>query len=78
MDIDTRWNSTFYMMERFLEHHQLITIAPCLLGKNQMCLNSDQFEEMKITGTALEPFEEATREMLAEKFTSVSKIIPIA
>lgn len=40
MDVDTRWNSTFYMMRRFHEQQEIITTTLCLLGKSHMCLGS--------------------------------------
>lgn len=78
MDVETRWNSTFYMMERFLEQHEAITTVLCMLGRAPMCLNSDELQVVKGTVSLLEPFEEATREISSEKFTSLSKVIPIA
>ncbi|KAK3883453.1 hypothetical protein Pcinc_012229 [Petrolisthes cinctipes] len=42
-----------------------------------MCLSSDELETVKSAVQVLEPFEEATREMLSEKFTTLSKIIPL-
>ncbi|XP_066966369.1 zinc finger BED domain-containing protein 4-like [Macrobrachium rosenbergii] len=78
MDVDTRWNSTFYMMERFLEQHEAITTTLCLLGKSSMCLSSEELDIVKSAVLLLGPFEEATREMSTEKMTSLSKVIPIA
>lgn len=76
-DVDTRWNSIYYMLERFEEQYEVITTTLCLLGKHQMCLSSDELETVKNAVQVLEPFEEATREMSAEKFTTLSKIIPL-
>ncbi|KAK4322167.1 hypothetical protein Pmani_007078 [Petrolisthes manimaculis] len=76
-DVDTRWNSIYYMLERFDEQYEVITTTLCLLGKHQMCLSSDELETVKNTVQVLEPFEEATREMSAEKITTLSKIIPL-
>lgn len=77
IDVDTRWNSTYYMMDRFLEQHEVTTTTLCLLGKNNMCLNEEELELVRDAVALLEPFEEATREMSSEKFTSLSKVIPI-
>ena len=30
-EVETRWNSTFYMFERIVEQHQAVTTALCLL-----------------------------------------------
>ena len=36
-EVDTRWNSTFYMFERMLQQHQAVTTTLCLMDKNAMC-----------------------------------------
>ncbi|XP_068221932.1 zinc finger BED domain-containing protein 4-like [Palaemon carinicauda] len=77
MDVDTRWNSAFYMMERFLEQHEAITTTLCFVGKSNMCLSSEELEVVKCAVLLLGPFEEATREMSTENFTSLSKVILI-
>ena len=45
-DVDTRWNSTFYMLKRILEQHDEVTSTVCLQGKNEMCLTD---EDIKLT-----------------------------
>lgn len=42
-----------------------------------MCLNEEELEVVRDAVTLLEPFEEVTREMSIEKFTHLSKAIPI-
>lgn len=76
-DVPTRWNSTFYMLERFAEQSELVTTTLCLLGKKDMCISDGELELIHKTVKTLEPFEELTREMSTEKLTSVSKVIPI-
>lgn len=76
-DVETRWNSTFYMMERYLQQHELVTTTLCLLGRSDMCLNSDECKLLQSIVDVLEPFEEATKEMSTEKVTSLSKLIPM-
>lgn len=77
LDVETRWNSTYYMMERYMEQHQQMTTSLCLLGKTSMCLDTEDIDIVRSAVSFLEPFEEVTRERSGEKFTSVSKIIPI-
>ncbi|CAB4027116.1 zinc finger BED domain-containing 1-like [Paramuricea clavata] len=77
-DVDTRWNSTFYMFERIVEQHDPVTTTLCLQSKGEMCLSNEDIELIKKVLDLLRPFEVATVEMSAEKFVSVSKIIPIA
>ena len=76
-DVETRWNSTYYMMERYLEQHEHVTYTLCYMGKNNMCLTNEELVLLQDTINVLEPFEEATKEMSAEKVTSLSKVIPM-
>jgi hypothetical protein len=75
---ETRWNSTFYMFERIVEQRGSVTTTLCLQSKGEMCLSNEDIELIKKVLDLLWPFEVATVEMSAEKFVSVSKIIPIA
>jgi hypothetical protein len=77
-DVETRWNSTFYMFQRILEQQEAITTTLCLQGRNEMCLSASDKEHLKKAMDVLQPFETATTEMSAEKYVSVSKIIPLA
>ncbi|XP_066944608.1 E3 SUMO-protein ligase ZBED1-like [Macrobrachium rosenbergii] len=74
----TRWNSVFYKIQRILEQTQAVTTALCFLGKPTMCLDEDDLEKLKDGMTALQPFEEVTREISAQKYVSISKVIPLA
>ncbi|XP_067369733.1 zinc finger BED domain-containing protein 4-like [Channa argus] len=38
--VETRWNSPFYMLDRFLEQKEPVTIALCVLGRNDLRLSS--------------------------------------
>lgn len=76
-DVETRWNSTFYMLERFTQQSDLITTTLCLLGRNDLCLTGDEISLVTKAVAVLEYFDEATREFSSEKFTSLSKVIPI-
>ena len=77
-EVETRWNSTFYMFERIVEQHQAVTTALCLLNRNNMCLSTAELQQLKNAVTILQPFEAATTETSAEKFFSVSALIPLA
>lgn len=77
LDVKTRWNSTFYMVQRFLE------LLPVI---NQILLNGDNNLDMLIAAeiadlrqleNLLKPFECATKEISGEKYITVSKIVPM-
>ena len=76
--VDTRWNSTYYMLQRYLEQHEAIKTTLCLLDRSDLMIptphNSALEEVVKILG----PFENVTRELSSDKYTSVSKIVPIS
>ena len=76
-DVETRWNSTYFMFERYIEQHTAITTALCLLNQNSLCISNDELEVIKAMIMALKPFEIATRELSCEKHVSVSKVIPL-
>ncbi|XP_076052180.1 E3 SUMO-protein ligase ZBED1-like isoform X2 [Oratosquilla oratoria] len=77
MDVETRWNSTFYMFERFQEQQEAVTLTLCVLGRNNMCLSSDDLECLSKAIRVLEPFDVVIKELLAEKITCLSKVIPL-
>lgn len=67
-----------FMFQRILEQHEAITTTLCLNGKNEMCLLPENLELIKKAVNVLQSFEIATTEMSADKYVSISKIIPIA
>ncbi len=77
-EVDTRWNSTFYMFERIVEQHQAITTALCLSSRNDMCLSGADIKLLEASLSLLRPFEAATREISADQYVSISKAIPLA
>ena len=77
-DIVTRWNSTFYMFERIVEQNEAICTTLCMLNWSELCLSDDEVALIKQAFTLLQLFEAATREMSADKYVSLSKVIPIS
>ena len=77
-EVETRWNSTYYMLERMIELHEPATTTLCLLNRNDLCLSDQGIDVMKEAVKVLKPFEAATREMSADTYISVSKVIPLA
>lgn len=77
VDVETRWNSTYYMMERLVEQQQAVVATLCFLDRSDLLLDSKDFDVLKEIIKLLKPFEVATREMSEEKHVSVSKIIPL-
>lgn len=74
-DVQTRWNSTYYMLNRFIELENPIRGTLGLLDKAPQTLNSDEWSIIKELCTVLRPFEEATRAVSGESYMTASIVI---
>lgn len=77
-DISTRWNSTFYMLERFVELETSIRGTLGLLDKAPNVLYPNEWTVIKEFCKVLQPFEEATRAVSGEQYITASMVIVIA
>lgn len=73
----TRWNSAFYMLERFILLSEIIARVLFQLDTAPQNLTSLEIKIIKESIILLKPFEQITREISGEKFMTASKIIPI-
>ncbi|KAL1254917.1 hypothetical protein QQF64_012978 [Cirrhinus molitorella] len=76
-EVDTRWNSTHDMLQRFIDLREPVGAALANLSSDIMPLSSADFEIISESLEVLAPFKYATEELSAEKRVSASKIIPI-
>ncbi|KAL1254902.1 hypothetical protein QQF64_012963 [Cirrhinus molitorella] len=76
-EVDTRWNSTHDMLQRFIDLREPVGAALANLSSDDMPLSSADFEIISESLEVLAPFKYATEELSAEKRVSASKIIPI-
>ena len=74
---ETRWNSCLTMLQSYQEQHKSICSILAHRGKVHMCLNEAEFDSLKTTVGILGVYLTATEEMSAEKYISISKIIPL-
>lgn len=76
-EVDTRWNSTYVMLERLHSEREAVSAAMASLHTEITMLTSTEFTIIKECLGVLGPFNEATIELSEEKRVSASKIIPL-
>jgi len=74
-DIATRWNSTYYMLCRFVELENAIKATLAILDTNIPTLSQDQWKLCKELCMVLKPFEEVTKIVSGENYMSASLFI---
>ena len=77
-DVVTRWNSSYYMYERLIEQYREVNATLCFLDQSQLCLSSTEMSILNEAVKLLKHFEHATREISADSYLSISKVIPLA
>ena len=65
-DCPTRWNSTFFMLQRLLEQKPVISIMCTSSGGPRTSLSASEWCVMKELVQILQPLEETTRELSSE------------
>lgn len=71
-DVQTRWNATYYMLNRFIELENSIRGTLGLLDKAPQSLSCDEWTVIKELCTVLRPFEEATKAVSGESYMTAS------
>ncbi|XP_055638327.1 E3 SUMO-protein ligase ZBED1-like [Toxorhynchites rutilus septentrionalis] len=77
LDVRTRWNSIMAMIERFLVMAHYISTVLLVVPKKPTMLTADELSILKGICKVLHPLETVTTEMSAEKYVTISKIIPL-
>lgn len=76
-DVVTRWNSTFHMIERFVELEETVRSTVALLDAALPQLSPDEWCILMELRTILEPFEDATRAISGQQYLVSSLAIVI-
>ncbi len=74
--VPTRWNSLFLMLERFLELKEALVLF-FVQEKSDDALSPLDWNNIEGLVQVLRPLYDATVEISAEKFTTMSKVIPL-
>jgi hypothetical protein len=74
-DVATRWNSSFYMLERLLEQRQALVLY-ATENDAVSTLSAFQWDVMKTIVGLLGPFEEATK-FVSKESACISDVIPM-
>ena len=64
------------MYERLVEEYKAINATLCFFDQTHLCLSSNEIDVTKDAIKILKHFEQATREISAEKYLTISKVIP--
>ncbi|XP_051793003.1 E3 SUMO-protein ligase ZBED1-like [Acanthochromis polyacanthus] len=77
IEVETRWNSTFHMLERLYELREPVGAALASLKTDVAPPTASEYEAIKDVLNVLEPFHQATVEVSSERRVSGSKVIPL-
>ena len=81
-DVSTRWNSTYYMLDRLINQHMPVVAvlndkSVSKKGDSSLDLTTHQWILAEDLVSTLKPFESATRLLRSEKNVSISAVLPI-
>ncbi|KYN04655.1 Zinc finger BED domain-containing protein 4, partial [Cyphomyrmex costatus] len=76
-DVPTRWNATFYMLNRFLELEQYVYPAISKCNNPPDMLKRDEIQILKDLVSLMKPIENVITEISGQSYPTCSVIIPL-
>lgn len=77
LDVKTRWNSLYYMVDRFLNLFKIISNILLEKQKAPDCLNTREVNTLKEVKNLLQPLEDLTRKISGDKYPTISCMLPL-
>ncbi|KAL6463245.1 hypothetical protein MHYP_G00276360 [Metynnis hypsauchen] len=71
----TRWNSTFHMIQRTLESKDAVIATLAVINAPVVPLSKEEWEALQEACSVLEPFDQVTVEISAERYVTASKML---
>lgn len=75
--VPTRWNSVYYMLQRFIELSEGISLVLLKFPKAPPMLSASELQLAKEIVLVLNPIEATTRKICGENYVTGSKVIPL-
>lgn len=76
-DVRTRWNSTYFMLERLVKLKEPISIVSITFKEVSDNLNSEEWSIIEDILSLLKPFHNLTVELSGEQYPTIAKVIPL-
>uniref|UniRef100_T1K5U2 BED-type domain-containing protein n=1 Tax=Tetranychus urticae TaxID=32264 RepID=T1K5U2_TETUR len=76
-DVQTRWNSTYFMVNRYLELRHHGKVALIKVGREELDIPYDKIDILNDINNILLPFYTVTLDISGEKYVTVSRAIPV-
>lgn len=77
LDVKTRWNSVYYMLQRYIELAPTVHQILMLNTKAPPTPSAVEMQNIKTLISILKPLEYVTKELSGEQYVTISKIIPM-
>lgn len=74
-EVPTRWNSSFHMVQRFVELEQYVRATMAILKIDLLIITNEEWQLLSELTKILQPFDQATETISGEKYMTGSLVI---